>query len=79
MEKYESGEYTETVLESVRILRDQSRLDYFHLKRKPVLHLVVPNFVEKIKLIINILQMKSPQDDQKVTKNQFDFILKSNF
>ncbi len=25
MEKYESGEYTETVLESVRVLRDQSR------------------------------------------------------
>jgi hypothetical protein len=25
MEKYETGEYTETVLESVRVLRDQSK------------------------------------------------------
>ncbi len=25
MEKYESGEYTETVLESVRVVREQSR------------------------------------------------------
>jgi catenin alpha len=49
MEKYETGEYTETVLESVRVLRDQ----------------IVPNFVEKINTTIEFLQMKSTQDDRK--------------
>ena len=31
MEKYEAGEYTETVLESVRVVREQGRSEHFDL------------------------------------------------
>ncbi|CAF2404143.1 unnamed protein product [Rotaria sp. Silwood2] len=48
MEKYEPGEYTEAVMESVRVLRDQ----------------VMPNFAERIQIAIDILRMKSVQDNR---------------
>ncbi len=32
MDKYESGEYTQTVLESVRVLRDQSKENFIIFK-----------------------------------------------
>lgn len=37
MEKYEPGEYTEGVLESVRVLRDQS--NHFEMMRDTVLNI----------------------------------------
>ncbi|CAF4351440.1 unnamed protein product, partial [Adineta steineri] len=40
MDKYEPGEYTEAVMESVRVLRDQ----------------IVPSFAERIKIAIDILR-----------------------
>ncbi|CAF1306330.1 unnamed protein product [Rotaria magnacalcarata] len=48
MEKYEPGEYTEAVMESVRILRDQ----------------IVPGFAERIQTAIDILRMKSGYDNR---------------
>ncbi|CAF0943276.1 unnamed protein product [Rotaria sordida] len=48
MEKYEPGEYTGTVMESVRVLRDH----------------IMPNFVERIQIAIDILRMKPLQDNR---------------
>ncbi|CAF3413360.1 unnamed protein product [Rotaria sp. Silwood1] len=48
MEKYEPGEYTEAVMESVRVLRDHA----------------MPNFAERIQIAIDILRMKSAQDNR---------------
>jgi len=82
MEKYETGEYTETVLESVRVLHDQSKSIIFSFYQVEKLwNLVVPNFVEKIKTTIDFLQMKSGQDDRKVRKRFYlnFFLLKSSF
>ncbi|CAF1228964.1 unnamed protein product [Adineta steineri] len=49
MEKYEPGEYTEGVMESIRVLRDQ----------------IMPCFVERIKIAIDTLRMRSGCDDGK--------------
>ncbi|CAF2495810.1 unnamed protein product [Rotaria sp. Silwood2] len=49
MEKYEPGEYTDSVMESVRVLRDQ----------------IMPSFAERIKMAIDTLRMKSTYDDGK--------------
>ncbi|CAF1019992.1 unnamed protein product [Rotaria sordida] len=48
MEKYEPGEYTGAVMESVRVLRDH----------------IMPNFVERIQIAIDILRMKPLQDNR---------------
>ncbi|CAF0964857.1 unnamed protein product [Rotaria sordida] len=48
MEKYELGEYTGAVMESVRVLRDH----------------IMPNFVERIQIAIDILRMKPLQDNR---------------
>ncbi|CAF4475356.1 unnamed protein product, partial [Rotaria socialis] len=48
MEKYEPGEYTQAVMESVRILRDQ----------------IVPGFAERIQTAIDVLRMKSGYDNR---------------
>ncbi|CAF0842542.1 unnamed protein product [Adineta ricciae] len=58
MDKYEPGEYTETVLESVRVLRDQ----------------IMPSFAERIKISIDTLRMKSTQDDRKYEINEQELI-----
>ncbi|CAF3556131.1 unnamed protein product [Adineta steineri] len=49
MEKYEPGEYTEGVMESIRVLRDQ----------------IMPCFVERIKIAIDTLRMRSGCEDGK--------------
>jgi hypothetical protein len=68
MEKYESGEYTETVMESIRVLRDQSKQKELILK-SPLFffsRLVMPSFAERIKIAIDTLRMKLTYDDGKV-------------
>lgn len=71
MEKYEPGEYTEGVLETVRVLRDQSN---------PILHripiylnpsLVLPSFAERINMAVDALRMRSGQDDGRVSNILF--------
>ncbi|CAF1207289.1 unnamed protein product [Adineta ricciae] len=49
MEKYEPGEYTEGVMESVRVLRDQ----------------ITPSFADRVKMAIDTLCSKSGHDDGK--------------
>ncbi|CAF0830740.1 unnamed protein product [Adineta steineri] len=58
MDKYEPGEYTEAVMESVRVLRDQ----------------IVPSFAERIKIAIDILRMKSAPDDRKYELTEQELI-----
>lgn len=73
MEKYEPGEYTEGVLESVRVLRDQSKntsgvsLLFIPFSSSPVL----PSFAERIKIAVDTLRTRSAHDDGKVTAHLF--------
>jgi hypothetical protein len=68
MEKYEPGQYTEGVMQSVRVLRDQSNNSFFlfnkFIKTKSLL--VIPSFAERIKTAIDTLRLKSSHDDGKV-------------
>lgn len=71
MEKYEPGEYTENVLESVRVLRDQSQWTMCENKRFiESIDLVIPSFAERIKIAIETLRMKSAYDDGKVNDSR---------
>ncbi|CAF3798953.1 unnamed protein product [Rotaria magnacalcarata] len=58
MEKYEPGEYTDGVIESVRVLRDQ----------------IIPSFAERIKIAIDTLRMKSAYDDGKYDVTEQELI-----
>ncbi|CAF0748466.1 unnamed protein product [Rotaria sordida] len=58
MEKYEPGEYTDSVMESVRVLRDQ----------------IMPSFAERIKIAIDTLRMKSIYDDGKYELTEQELI-----
>ncbi|CAF1435634.1 unnamed protein product, partial [Adineta ricciae] len=49
MEKYEPGEYTEGVMESIRVLRDQ----------------ITPSFADRVKMAIDTLCSRSGHDDGK--------------
>jgi hypothetical protein len=71
MEKYEPGEYTEGVMESVRVLRDQSQCCLFNsdcilFNRCKSRLIVIPNFAERIRVAIDALRTKSGYDDGKV-------------
>ena len=70
MEKYEPGEYTDGVLESVRVLRDQStsvNRTFLEANANGFL-LVMPNFAERIKIAIDTLRTRLGHDDSKVKR-----------
>ena len=78
MEKYESGEYTEGVLETVRVLRDQSnKTSNYPMYINPFL--VLPSFAERIKMAVDALRMKSGHDDGRVSiPNRYSIQNRSN-
>jgi len=76
MEKYESGEYTHGVLESVRVLRDQSKTNkqtkqsLFNFSSS-----VLPNFAERIRIAVDTLRMRPSNEDGKVNLSLSYYLL----